>query len=96
MSKCFNVFQFPVLYLKQNSKQNQKSKMSAYHSLKKKTLFDYNNGYIVFELYIFYNTQIIENLNQSLETYSVWMEGQFRFDLGQERLYQTAYLPLDQ
>lgn len=42
--------------------------MSAYHSLKKKTLFDYNNGYIVFELYIFYNTQIIENLNQSLET----------------------------
>lgn len=43
--------------------------MSAYHSLKKKTLFDYNNGYIVFELYIFYNTQIIENLNQSLDIF---------------------------
>lgn len=69
--------------------------MSAYHSLKKKTLFDYSNGDIVFELYFFYITQIFENLNQSLETYSVWKEDQFRFDLGQERLYQTAYLPLD-
>lgn len=51
---------------------------------------------ILFLSFIFYITQIIENLNQSLETYSVWMVDQFRFDLGQERLYQTAYLPLDQ
>lgn len=51
---------------------------------------------ILFLSFIFYITQIIENLNQSLETYSVWMVDQFRFDLGQERLYQTAYLLLDQ
>lgn len=57
-------------------------------------LFDYSITGIVVELCYF--TQNIKDLNHSLETTSVWMEDQFRFDLGQERPYQTAYLPPDQ
>lgn len=57
-------------------------------------LFDYNIAGSLVELCYF--TKIIKDLNHSLETISVWMEDQFRFDLGQERPYQTAYLPLDQ